>query len=218
MSDIKTLKKKGFKYVCGVDEAGRGPLAGPLSLSFFVVSIEKYDQVLGPLLEKGLDDSKKLSEAKREELFTFLQGSDLCITKVGPLQVHNSMVSASIIDRYGIAKCMNLLIKRLLKRISTSNVELKKTYFLLDGAIKFPKEISHEVIVGGDGIEPVIMASSVVSKVKRDRRMKLLAKKFPEYGFEIHKGYGTQKHRDLIKRHGTCPEHRISFCKNILNI
>jgi ribonuclease HII len=86
-------------------------------------------------------------------------------------------------------------------------------YFLLDGAIKFPKEIHHEVIIKGDSKEPTIMAGSIIAKVSRDRVMRKLAKKYPEYNFEIHKGYGTLNHRDAIKKYGFSDIHRRSFCK-----
>lgn len=226
--NLKTLQKQGFKYVCGVDEAGRGPLAGPLSLSFFVVSIKDYKKVLNPLLKLGLNDSKKLKEEKREELLNILQRSDLCKpknkaennkktkTKVGPL-FFNAMVSAEQIDKNGIAKCYQILIKRLLARSEKREARRnEKTYFFLDGAIKFPEEFSHKVIIHGDSIEPVIMVASVVSKVKRDRYMKRISKKYPNYNFEIHKGYGTKKHRELIKKFGLSKEHRKSFCNNLI--
>jgi len=245
MANIKNLEKKGFKYVCGVDEAGRGPLAGPMSLSFFVVPIKDYKKVLNPLLKLGLNDSKKVLEKNREELFQKMEdfrhsredgnpslldyftkhGSSVCTEDDGWRKKHgsriksgmtggganyfNSMISAKQIDKNGVAKCYQILIKKMLKKIP------KKTYFLLDGAIKFPKEISHEVIIGGDGIEPTIMAASIISKVMRDRKMIQLAKKYPEYGFEIHKGYGTLKHRKAIKKYGLSDEHRKSFCKKI---
>jgi ribonuclease HII len=208
MPNLRLLKKRGYKYICGVDEAGRGPLAGPLSLSFFLISIDDHNKVLGPLLKLGLNDSKKLTEQKREELFFHLEGG----------KYKNSMISASQIDRHGISKCMQILINRLLKRISTSNVDLislEKVYFLLDGAIKFPEGIDHEVIIKGDSKEPTIMAASITAKVLRDRKMKQMALKFPTYGFEVHKGYGTLKHRKAIQKCGLCEEHRKYFCKNV---
>lgn len=201
MKDFKTLQKKGFKYICGVDEAGRGPLAGPMSLSFFIVSIDQYKKVLGPLLKRGLNDSKKLSEKKREELYKLLNKENY----------FNSMISNELIDREGISKCFKTMIKRILKRLPEND----KTLFLVDGAIKFPENLTYKTIIGGDSIEPTIMAASIVSKVRRDRRMIRLAKKYPEYEFDIHKGYGTLNHRNAIKKHGCCPIHRISFCKNI---
>lgn len=197
---LKELQKKGFKYVCGVDEAGRGPLAGPLSLSFFVVSVDEYKKVLSLLLKLGLNDSKKLKEEKREELLKLLKKENY----------FNSMISAEQIDKNGIAKCYQILIKKLLKKIPN------KTYFYLDGTIKFPEEISHKVIIHGDSIEPVIMAASVVSKVKRDRYMKRISKKFPEYNFDVHKGYGTLNHRKAIQNFGLSSEHRKSFCRNLI--
>lgn len=199
MVNLKKLEKQGFKYVCGVDEAGRGPLAGPLSLSFFVVSIKDYKKILSPLLKLGLNDSKKIKEEKREELFKLLDKKNYL----------HSMISANQIDKHGIAKSYQVLIKRMLKKVP------EKTFFMLDGSIKFPKDIPHKVIIGGDGIEPSIMAASIVSKVKRDRRMKVLDKKYPEYELDINKGYGTKKHREAIKKFGLSNEHRKSFCKNL---
>ncbi len=199
------LQKQGFKYICGVDEAGRGPLAGPMSFSFFVVTIIQYKEIMNPLLKIGLHDSKQLSEKKREEIFG-------AIKKLGDkVQFKNSMISEKLIDKLGISRCVKILLKRLLRRIDHTN----KTYFLVDGSIKFPKEFIHKVIIRGDSIEPVIMAASVISKVKRDRRMVKLAEKFPKYGFEIHKGYGTSSHIKAIKKYGLSEIHRRSFCKNL---
>lgn len=211
--NLKILEKQGFKYVCGVDEAGRGPLAGPLSLSFFIVSIKDYKKVLNPLLKLGLNDSKKLNEEKREEIFKLL-GSNPRNSRVGPW-FFNSMISSAQIDKNGISKCYQILIKRLLKKSERGTANSEQIYFLLDGAIKFPKEIPHNVIIGGDGIEPVIMAASIISKVKRDRKMKILSNNFPQYSFEIHKGYGTLKHRKEIEKYGLSMIHRKSFCKNL---
>jgi ribonuclease HII len=206
VANLNKLKKQGFKYICGVDEAGRGPLAGPMSVSFFVVSISQHDKILKPLLKQGLNDSKKLSEKKREELYKTLESN----SRVGLLS--NSMISAEQIDKHGIAKCMQILMKRLLARREKQEARSnEKTYFLVDGSIKFPKGYSSEVIIGGDGIEPTIMAASISAKVKRDRRMIKLAKKYPKYGFEIHKGYGTLAHRKAIKKYGKSREHRKSF-------
>jgi ribonuclease HII len=244
MKNLKNLEKKGFKYVCGVDEAGRGPLAGPLSLSFFVISIKDHDKVLKPLLKLGLNDSKQIKEERREELYKKILSltssqrnstpphvvPEILSTKIirdpdnkssrprlkaGATLVayFNSMISAEQIDKYGIAKCYRILIQRLLKKVkSTSDVDLEKVYFLLDGSIKFPEEINHDVIIKGDSIEPTIMAASIVSKVKRDRKMKVLAKQYPKYDLDVHKGYGTKKHREAIKKFGLSREHRKSFC------
>ncbi len=221
MANLRALNKKGFEYVCGVDEAGRGPLAGPLSLSFFVISLKDHEKVLKPLLKEGLNDSKQIKEKRREFIYEILRSNlgsvnnkpkniKMTDSKVGPC-FFNSMISAEQIDRYGISKCYKILIQRLLKKVSNT----KNTYFLLDGSIKFPEKINHEVIIKGDSIEPTIMAASIVSKVMRDRKMKVLAKKYPKYNLEIHKGYGTKKHREAIKKFGTSKIHRKSFCRNI---
>jgi ribonuclease HII len=200
--NLNKLREKGFEYICGVDEAGRGPLAGPMSLGFFCVSIGEYKNVIKPLLKLGLNDSKKIKENKREEIFKLLSKT----------HYSNAMLSAKEIDKKGISKCMQILIKKLLKK---SQIPNPKTYYLLDGAIKFPKEIFHEVIIKGDSKEPVIMAASIVAKVSRDRKMKLLSKKYPKYNLDINKGYGTLKHRDAIRKFGLSEIHRKSFCKNI---
>jgi ribonuclease HII len=150
----------------------------------------------------GLNDSKKIKEEKREKLFELIKHSEG--------KFFNAMISAKEIDKKGIAKCMQILIKKLLVKTETS-----KTHYLLDGAIKFPENISHEVIIKGDSKEPTIMAGSIVAKVSRDRVMRKLAKRYTQYGFEIHKGYGTLKHRKAIKKFGLSEIHRKSFCKNI---
>lgn len=203
MTNLKRLKRLGFEYVCGVDEAGRGPLAGPMSLGFFVVSIEKYNEVFKLLLKAGLNDSKKIKEENREKLFEMI--------KKTKGKYFNAMISAKEIDKKGISKCMQILIKKLLYRLN-----LHRTYFLLDGAIKFPDNIAHEVIIKGDSKEPTIMAGSIVAKVLRDREMRKMAKIYPQYDFEIHKGYGTLKHRSLIQKYGLCEIHRKSFCKKYI--
>jgi ribonuclease HII len=200
---------KNIKYIVGIDEAGRGPLAGPVSVGVVVFEQKIAKQFSAKLLKLGLNDSKQLSEKKREEFYAILNNEK----KAGNIDHTVSLVSASFIDNHGISKAIRLAISRSLKRL---NLNENETQVLLDGSLKAPEHFKYQkTIIKGDQIEPTIMAASVLAKVRRDRLLKKVAKKYPEYGLEIHKGYGTKMHRENIKKHGVSDFHRISFCRNI---
>ncbi len=187
-------------YILGVDEAGRGPLAGPVAVGVIKVK-EEFD-----LLEAfpGLNDSKKLSEKRREALFTKLQEE---IT-AGNVRALVCLSSETIIDEKGIAFAVRSALARGVRKLMPDVQEGK---LFLDGSLKAPSEYAQETIIGGDATVPAIMLASIAAKVTRDRLMKKLAREYPQYGFEIHKGYGTAAHRERIREQGLCAIHRRTF-------
>ena len=184
------LHKDGFVFVAGLDEAGRGPLAGPVVSA---VVILKPDAKL-----KGLNDSKLLTPSQREALFPQILAN--C------LDYAISIIPHSTIDKYNIlhaTRLANLNCLTHLKRIPDIT--------LIDGHDKQLFDFPHQTIIKGDSKVKSIAAASVLAKVTRDHIMRHYAKEFPAYAFEEHMGYGTRLHRDLIKKHGPCEIHRKSF-------
>lgn len=194
-------------YQIGVDEAGRGPLAGPVSVGVACVPTDfNWDQI------PGVNDSKKLTEAKREEIFAITQK----LVEQGKLEIAVEMVSAKEIDAIRIVAAVTKAMQNALSNISADpqTVTVK-----LDGGLTAPAEYLHqETIIKGDSKEKVIGLASIMAKVTRDRYMVQIAKKplFATYNFDIHKGYGTKKHRESIAQHGLSTEHRKTYCKNII--
>lgn len=185
-------------HIIGIDEAGRGPLAGPVAVGMCIVPVG-FDFAQIP----NVRDSKKLSERQREECMQCI----VCLLNKDVLHYKVSFGSASQIDKRGIEKVTQSAIERLLRLYDP-----KKCRVLLDGRLKAPAEFIHQkTITKGDDKEPVISLASICAKVLRDRKMVRYAKKYPEYGFEKHKGYGTKHHKSQIVDHGTCEIHRISF-------
>lgn len=191
--------------VVGVDEAGRGPLAGPVAVGVIAVS-EGYN-ILEHFL--GLNDSKKLSEKKREILFKTLQEQ----IKEGNVRAVVCLSSAHMIDDKGIAFAVRHALDRGVRKL-LPNPEEGKVW--LDGSLKAPAEYAQETVIGGDGLIPAIMLASIAAKVTRDQLMLKTEGKHPLYGFASHKGYGTKTHIEAIRKYGPCEEHRRSFLKNIL--
>ena len=199
-----------MRFMLGVDEAGRGPLAGPVSVG--VVAVPEGFDVLKEF--PGVRDSKKLSEKRREKIFQMLEAR----AKTGDIKYNVELESAEVIDEEGITvavrralwRGVNVLVD---KYRSLTSVKLGKSDFhiLLDGALKAPPEYSQETIINGDELVPIISLASIAAKVTRDRLMLEMAKKYPEYGFEKHKGYGTAMHYEMLKKHGLCVIHRHSF-------
>lgn len=187
-------------YIVGVDEAGRGPLAGPVAVG--VVKVKEGYELLEAF--PGLNDSKKLSEKKREALFVKLQEE----MKAGNVQAIVCLSSEKIIDEKGIAFAVRSALARGVRKLMPDPEEGK---VFLDGSLKAPPEYSQETIIGGDATVPTIMLASVAAKVTRDRLMKKLALEHPLYGFDIHKGYGTAAHIAAIREHGLCEIHRATF-------
>ena len=202
LEKMAKLKKTDFSYIVGIDEAGRGPLAGPVAVGLVCIPID-FDT---KLFAKARD-SKMLTPKVREEIF--LETKKLY--REGKLTYSVSMVHAHMIDTKGISYAIRLCIKRCLKKCNVSPTE---TMVLLDGSLKAPEEfVYQETIIKGDQKEKVISLASIMAKVTRDKWMTRVAKKYPEYGFEVHKGYGTKKHREHIKINGASAIHRKSFLK-----
>ncbi len=189
-----------MKYVVGIDEAGRGPLAGPVSVGVVVVP-ETLDLLA---LFPKLNDSKKLSEKRREEIFVRLQEE----IKAGNIVSLVTLASSEKIDAKGIAVCIREAIANALTK-HVPDPEHHTVY--LDGSLSAPKHYTQETIIGGDAVVPAIMLASVAAKVTRDRYMIQEAKRYPEYLFEQHKGYGTKLHMEKLKEHGLCAIHRRTF-------
>jgi ribonuclease HII len=191
-----------MKWIIGVDEAGRGPLAGPVSVGLVKIPAD-FDWALVP----GVNDSKKLSEKKREVIFEIAKE----LTKLGLIEYSVKSVSAKSIDAKGIVQAIVRAIESGVEDLQLSPADC---FFKLDGSLKAPKEFSQETIIGGDGKEEVIGLASIMAKVTRDRYMLKQAELYPKYGLAQHKGYGTKVHQEAIKKHGFTPIHRKSYCKN----
>lgn len=191
-------------YIIGIDEAGRGPLAGPVSIGLCIVPAD-FDFKVFP----NLKDSKKLSEKRRVEILKQMRE----MQKEKILNFSVALVSNKIIDDKGIVFAITSGINGLLNKI---NIDKDKVKILLDGGLVAPEEFIHqETIIKGDEKEAVISLASIVAKVTRDEYMTKIAPDYVEYGFEIHKGYGTKKHIEMIKTNGLSIVHRRSFCSNI---
>lgn len=191
-----------MKFVLGVDEAGRGPLAGPLAVGVIAVG-QGYD-ILANF--PGLNDSKKLSEKKREELFRTLQAE----MKVGNVRSVVCLSSSAMIDAEGMTFAIRHALERGVKKLLPDPQEGK---VWLDGSLRAPSEYEQETVIGGDALVPAIMLASIAAKVTRDAHMLKLAMQYPQYGFDLHKGYGTKAHYESLRTHGACPEHRQLFLR-----
>ncbi len=198
------------KFLLGVDEAGRGPLAGPVAVGVVMVP-EGFD------VEKefpGVADSKKLSEKRREKIFKMLEER----VALGDVRFRVDYESAEAIDAEGITRAVRRAVSRAIHALvhecgsQTSSRSPKSDFrILLDGALRAPSEYAQETIINGDELIPLISLASIAAKVSRDRLMLELAKVYPEYGFEKHKGYGTKAHYAALEEHGLCVIHRHSF-------
>lgn len=193
------------KYLIGVDEAGRGPLAGPVAVGVVKVSRD-FDWELVP----GVGDSKALSPENRAAVFRRAQE----LRHHHQLDFAVSQVGSSVIDTQGITYAIKLAMLRCIKRLKLSPDEVT---FRLDGSLSAPEEFTQATIIKGDSLWPEIGLASVVAKVTRDTYMERVARRYSLYGFEEHKGYGTKVHRAAIARYGKCPIHRVSYCKNIIS-
>ena len=191
----KLAIEKGFKTVCGIDEAGRGPLAGPVYAAAVILPID--------LEIDGLNDSKKLTEKKREALF------DIICEKAVSYSI--GIATEEEIDEINILNATFLAMRRAVDGLS-----VKPDYALIDGNQHPGLSIQDETVVKGDGKSMSIAAASILAKVSRDRFMLNIAEKYPEYCFEKHKGYGTKLHYEMIEKYGVSPVHRRSFLKKIL--
>lgn len=190
------LRAKGFMAVCGIDEAGRGPLAGPV-VAAAVILPEGIEL-------PGVNDSKKITEKKREVLFDFV--------KEHALAYGIGQASEQEIDEINILQATFLAMRRAVEAL-----DVPADFALVDGDRIQGLGIPAETVIGGDGKVLSIAAASILAKVTRDRYMREMAQTYPEYGFEKHKGYGTKAHYAAIEQYGICPLHRRTFLKKILN-
>lgn len=186
---------KGFRNVAGIDEAGRGPLAGPVVAACVMLPE-------GCLIE-GLNDSKKLSASKRRSLY------DIIIDKAVSIGI--GIVDEKYIDNMNILNATKLAMKK-----AVGQVEPKPDLLLID-AVRLPDiDILQVPIIKGDSLSVSIAAASIIAKVTRDRLIEEADSLYPAYGFKRHKGYGTSEHINAIRKYGICPIHRISFTKNFM--
>lgn len=187
---------RGYKYVCGVDEAGRGPLAGPVFAAAVILP-------RGYVID-GVNDSKKLTEKKREQLYSKIKEQSLAYC----------VASASVdeIDEINILNATFLAMTR-----AVSGLQVKADFALVDGNRLPSLEIDAKAVVKGDALSESIAAASILAKVERDHFMLNLANEYPNYAFEKHKGYGTKLHIEMIKKYGASNVHRKTFLKKILN-
>jgi len=193
-----------IRYIVGIDEAGRGPIAGPVA-----VGLVKLNPKFNLRLIANVKDSKKLSAKQREQWFIkIVDWQD-----GGVLEYSVTLVGNKIIERVGITRAIKIGINRLLHDCVSENCEI-----LLDGLLKAPKKFKNQkTIIKGDEKIPVIALASIVAKVRRDRAMEGHGLTYPQYGFERHKGYGTKAHYTALKSHGLCPCHRKNFLGKLLN-
>lgn len=205
----KNYKPKTTNWVVGIDEAGRGPLAGPLVVGAVAIPSVQW-KVISIKYLAGIKDSKKLSPQKREEWFAELHSSNV-------LASTHVFVSHTVIDRIGIAKSARQAVSRCLWKLS-DHLSLDAEHFrvLLDGSLYAPPEYKQKTIIKGDEKIPLISAASIIAKVTRDRKMRALHIKYPHYNFAQHKGYGTRAHFAAIRKHGLSPVHRRTFCARIV--
>ena len=186
--------ENGYSFVCGIDEAGRGPLAGPVYAAAVILPMDCEIE--------GLNDSKKVSEKKREQLF------DVILEKAVAYGIGSA--SAEEIDRVNILQATFLAMER-----AVAAMDQPAGWALVDGNRMPPLPIPGETVVKGDAQCASIAAASILAKVSRDRVLRELDQRYPQYGFAKHKGYGTQAHYEAIKQFGILPEHRKSFLKNL---
>ena len=190
----KNAELKGYKAICGVDEAGRGPLSGPVCAAAVILPPNT--------IIDGVNDSKKLTEKKREALFDVIKETAVsyCI----------AYASVEEIESINILNATMLAMKR-----AVEGLDVKADYAMIDGNKMPPLDIDGETIVKGDAKSISIACASILAKVSRDRLLYEYAKEYPQYQFDKHKGYGTAAHREAILEYGPCPYHRMSFLKKI---
>lgn len=189
-NEEKSLQKKGFKCVIGLDEAGRGPLAGPVVAA--AVCIKNSGDFL-----KGINDSKKLSEKQREDFYKILINHKDIEWGIG-------IVSEKAIDKINILEATKLAMKKSIKNLNPD-------FLILDGNFKLNINLPQKSVIKGDMKVISISSASIIAKVTRDKIMNKYNKKYPQYGFDKHKGYGTAHHIKMIKKNGACAIHRKTF-------
>ena len=188
-------KARGYQHICGVDEAGRGPLAGPVCAAAVILPENT--------IIEGVNDSKKLSEKKREALFDVIKNTAVayCV----------AYASVEEIEELNILNATMLAMKR-----AVEGLEVPADYAMIDGNRLPDLSIDAEYIIKGDARSMSIASASILAKVSRDRLMYEYAKEYPQYAFDKHKGYGTKVHKAALLEYGPCPYHRMSFLRKIL--
>ncbi|AKL98572.1 ribonuclease HII [Endomicrobium proavitum] len=187
----KAYHDKGVNFLAGIDEAGRGPLAGPVTAAAVIFPQDARIPFL--------NDSKKLTPKKREELFEIIQNTALAFAVVS--------IDNKIIDEINILQATFLAMKR-----AVESLKINPELCLVDGNHKIPNLLfNQEAVIGGDAKSASVAAASILAKVTRDKLMLEYAKQYPQYFFEKHKGYGTKTHIEAIKKHGACSIHRLTF-------
>jgi len=198
MTDMWEYERKhlteGCKMICGVDEAGRGPLAGPVCAAAVILPMD--------IDIPGLNDSKKLSDKKRRELFPVI------CEKAKAYAI--AFADHKEIDEINILQATFLAMERAI-----SQLPVKPDFALVDGNRAKDFGVPVETVIGGDGLSASIAAASILAKVTRDDYMLKMAEQYPGYGFEIHKGYGTKAHYAALAERGPCPIHRMTFLKKL---
>lgn len=184
----------GYSAVCGVDEAGRGPLAGPVCAAAVILP---PDTII-----EGVNDSKKLSEKKREALFD--------VIKENSVSYSIAFATVDEIENLNILNATMLAMKR-----AVEGLDFKADFAMIDGNRLPDLDIPAEYIIKGDAKSMSVACASILAKVSRDRLCYQYAEEYPQYGFDKHKGYGTKQHREAIIKYGPCPYHRMSFLKKI---
>ncbi|MBQ9979954.1 MAG: ribonuclease HII [Oscillospiraceae bacterium] len=198
MSELWTIEKelfeKGIALVCGCDEAGAGPLAGPVCAG--AVILRPFEEI------EGLNDSKKLTEKKRDALYDVITARAVAWSA--------AMVDEKTIDEINILNARMLAMERAI-----NGLRVRPDFALIDGNRNKGITCPNQMVVKGDSRSASIAAASIIAKVTRDRYMLEMAEKYPQYAFEKHKGYGTKLHYERIIAHGPSPIHRLTFLKNL---
>lgn len=192
----KIAYQEGYQFIAGIDEAGRGPLAGPVVAAAVILPSE--------YLNSEIKDSKKLSKAKREELFETINKEALAIGM--------KVVDADVIDKCNILNATLQAMRDAVLELTTA-----PDFLLIDGNRRVPITTPQKTIVKGDSLSISIAAASIIAKVNRDRIMEMYHRQFPQYNFQQNKGYGTKEHLDAIRKFGICKIHRKSFHVKNLN-
>lgn len=194
---------KGYSWVIGIDEVGRGPIAGPVAICACAIRAIDYKKASW----KGLNDSKKMSPKNRELWFEKARE----LKKQGKIIFCISYQSSKFIDKKGISAAIKNCIKKALLDLEINS---KDSLVLLDGSLVAPKEyLNQKTIIKGDQKEKIISLASVIAKVSRDKKMVTLSKKYPKYEWSKNKGYGTSSHYKSLSKYGVSPEHRKSFLR-----
>jgi len=220
-------KTEGSRTIIAIDEAGRGPLAGPIAVAAVAATVNhksqapNHKQITNSKFQnfktlKNIRDSKKFSAKQRNEWFEILKEN---------FEYKVAMVGPQVIDRIGINKATQLAVARVLRKIlrntkltTVRTISRNKPLVLLDGLLRAPKFYNQQTIIRGDEKVPLISAASIIAKVYRDRKMLRLHKIFPEYCFDCHKGYGTKKHYKMIKKNGVSVLHRKSYLASFVSL